>query len=69
MSAATAQLAPGEHEIDGVTLVVDGLNLVRWRSDCGQCVKQGKGAFAPDHDAMPNCKSGSRKHCTCDGCF
>lgn len=25
--------------------------------------------FFPQHDAMSNCRSGKRDHCTCDGCF
>jgi hypothetical protein len=59
----------GEHVLYGITFVIGGLGSVRWRSDCAQCVRQGKGAFAPDHDAMPGCRSGGRDHCTCDGCF
>lgn len=65
-----ADLSFGEHELsDGRVVLIGGLHNVRWRSDCQQCVRQGKGAFAPDHDAMPRCSSGGRSHCTCDGCF
>jgi len=65
----TTGLAMGEHVVNGVEIVVGGDGLVRWRSDCEQCVRQGKGAFAPDHDAMRGCRSGGHPHCTCDGCF
>lgn len=65
----TATLAPGEHEINGVTIVIGGIGNTRWRSDCGQCLRQGQGAFAPQHDASSSCESGSRSHCTCDRCF
>lgn len=69
MTITIPSLSPGEHVVGGVTLVVVNSGHIVWRSDCTQCVRQGKGAFAPDHDAMSNCKSGSRAHCTCDGCF
>ncbi|RFA12122.1 hypothetical protein B7R22_16965 [Subtercola boreus] len=59
----------GEHHVDGITFEIGGLGTVRWRSDCAQCVRQGQGAFAPSHAAMPRCRSGGRNHCTCDGCF
>jgi len=63
-------LSFGEHELeDGRTVVINGLGGANWRSDCAQCERQGKGAFAPSHDAMPRCKSGQRPHCTCDACF
>lgn len=60
---------PGVHDVDGVTLVISGIHLVTWRSDCPACVRQGRGAFGPGHDAMPDCESGGRSHCTCDRCF
>jgi hypothetical protein len=67
--ATAPAFTPGEHEVDGVTIVINGIGGTRWRSDCGRCVTQGKGAFAPQHDASSSCESGSRKHCTCDRCF
>jgi len=29
----------------------------------------GHAPFHPPHDPSPNCKSGSRPHCSCDECF
>jgi len=69
MITTSLALPRGTHTIDDVTLEVGHAGNVRWRSDCAQCVKQGKNAFAPQHDAMPDCQSGARAHCTCDGCF
>lgn len=68
-SATSTGLPMGEHVIDGVTLDIGGLHTVRWRSDCDTCVSYARGAFAPNHDAMPGCRSGKHSHCTCDGCF
>ncbi|QDZ15809.1 hypothetical protein [Humibacter ginsenosidimutans] len=65
----TSNLKMGEHVVDGVTVVTYNDGSIKWRSDCEQCVRQGKGAFAPDHDAMRGCRSGRTPHCTCDGCF
>lgn len=66
----TDALAPGWHVVDGVEFHLGGLNLIRWRSDCSQCVGYGKGAFAPDHDPMPGCSYSTRRsHCSCDACF
>lgn len=53
-----------------------GDHPVKWRSDCATCVHYGGDnpdpdgiLFWPSHDASRMCKSGSRPHCTCDGCF
>ncbi len=60
----------GDHELpDGRKVSIGGIGNVNWRSDCAQCERQGKGAFAPSHDASGRCESGKRPHCTCDRCF
>lgn len=48
---------------------------VKWRGDCDYCKRMEESGrdpvagFFPDHQAMSNCRSGGRDHCTCDGCF
>lgn len=65
----TKGLKYGTHLVDGVEIEVGGAENINWRSDCAACVRNGKGAFAPSHDASTRCQSGGRPHCTCDACF
>lgn len=46
-----------------------GYSPKRWNPDCQTCQDWGQDHHGPSHEAMSNCKSGKRNHCTCDGCF
>ena len=82
MSGWSAKLVLYENEMENMmsdivtavkvgtpAMVLGGLGNVVWRSDCVTCVTQGRGAFAPNHEASRRCKSGQRDHCTCGICF